>query len=74
MTMAIATTAIVVAFSAPMSGTGTESVPHSIFRDFASPSTHEVDISGPSQPASAEVSSNTFYVSQDMDSETLQQI
>ncbi|GJR26155.1 hypothetical protein Tco_1102387 [Tanacetum coccineum] len=32
------------------------------------------DIAGPSQPTSVEVSANTFYVSQDMDSETLQQV
>ncbi|GKD03218.1 hypothetical protein Tco_1178192 [Tanacetum coccineum] len=45
----------------------------SIVRDFASPSTDGADIAGPSQPAGAEVFADTFYVSQDMDSETLQQ-
>ncbi|GJV98196.1 hypothetical protein Tco_1553448 [Tanacetum coccineum] len=74
MTAAIATTTIVGASSALMPGTGIEPVPHSIFRDSASPSTPEVDVASPSQPAGAEVSCDTFYVSQDMDSETLQQI
>ncbi|GJS31593.1 hypothetical protein Tco_0492213 [Tanacetum coccineum] len=32
------------------------------------------DVAGPSQPASAETSTDTFFVSQDLDSETLQQI
>ncbi|GKG16540.1 hypothetical protein Tco_0361497, partial [Tanacetum coccineum] len=32
------------------------------------------DIAGPSQPADTELSADTFYVSQDMDSETLRQI
>ncbi|GJY15318.1 hypothetical protein Tco_0385740 [Tanacetum coccineum] len=32
-----------------------------------------VDVAGPSQPADAKVSTDTFYISQKMDSETLQQ-
>ncbi|GJW08768.1 hypothetical protein Tco_1571191 [Tanacetum coccineum] len=39
----------------------------------SSPSTAEANVVGPSQPVGAEVSSDTFYVSQEMDSETLQQ-
>nr|GEX97208.1 hypothetical protein [Tanacetum cinerariifolium] len=50
------------------------SVPHSIFKDYAFPSTTEADIASPSHPDGAEVSTNTFYVSQDMNSETLQQM
>ncbi|GJS63312.1 hypothetical protein Tco_0677876 [Tanacetum coccineum] len=46
----------------------------SFIRDSASLSTAEADVVGPSQPASAEASTNTFLVSQDLDYETLQQI
>ncbi|GJV71194.1 hypothetical protein Tco_1491189 [Tanacetum coccineum] len=34
----------------------------------------EVDVAGPSQPVGTELSARSFYVSQDMDPETLQQI
>ncbi|GKA62297.1 hypothetical protein Tco_0761816 [Tanacetum coccineum] len=42
--------------------------------DSVSPSTAEANVAGPSQPASAEASTNTFFVSQDMDSEMLHQV
>ncbi|GKC04526.1 hypothetical protein Tco_0996136 [Tanacetum coccineum] len=76
MTMAIATTVVadtVVAgvTSALVLGVGTEPVHASIFTDFASVGTVGPDIAGPSQPAGTELSADTFYVSQDMDSKTL---
>ncbi|GJY32044.1 hypothetical protein Tco_0415539 [Tanacetum coccineum] len=74
MTPAIATTVIAGAISAQIFGLGVEPVPRSIFRDSASPSTAKADVAGPSQPAGAETSTNTFLVSQDLDSETLQHV
>ncbi|GKB26158.1 hypothetical protein Tco_0865559 [Tanacetum coccineum] len=73
LTAAVATTAIAGATSAPVHESGTGPVQRIIFRDSASPSTAGVDIAGPSQPAGAEVFTDTFYISQEMDSETLQQ-
>ncbi|GJR34518.1 hypothetical protein Tco_1210202 [Tanacetum coccineum] len=73
MIAAIATTAIVSATSALIHESGTGPVQRSIFRDSASPSTTEADVVGPFQPAGVEVSTDTFYISQKMDSETLQQ-
>ncbi|GKD25060.1 hypothetical protein Tco_1231274 [Tanacetum coccineum] len=74
MTIAIATTAIAGGTSAPVPRVGAEPVPRSIFRDFASPSTAKADVVGPSQPAGTKVSTDTFFISQDIDSKTLQQI
>nr|GEW32745.1 hypothetical protein [Tanacetum cinerariifolium] len=74
MTAAIATTAIASVISASVLEVGTEPARRSLFRDSASPSTAEANIVGPSQPTGAEVSADTFYVSQDMDSETLQHV
>nr|GEV51946.1 retrotransposable element Tf2 [Tanacetum cinerariifolium] len=74
MTTAIATTAIASVTSALVLGVGTELARRGLFRDSASLSTAEADIAGPSQPTGAEVSADTFYVSQDMDSKTLQQV
>nr|GEY73433.1 hypothetical protein CTI12_AA620880 [Tanacetum cinerariifolium] len=74
MTVAIATTVIVGAISAMIYGVGVEPVPRRILRDSASPSTAEAGIAGPSQPAGLKTSLDTFFVSQDLDSETLQQI
>ncbi|GKB76315.1 hypothetical protein Tco_0943210, partial [Tanacetum coccineum] len=74
MTAAIATTVIVGVISPPVFGAGAEPVPHSIFRDSASPSTAEAGVAGPSQPACAETSIDTFFISQDLDFQTLQQI
>nr|GEV28039.1 hypothetical protein [Tanacetum cinerariifolium] len=70
----IATTIIASVTSALILRVGTEPAHHRLFRDFASPSTARADIAGPSQHAGAEVSADTFYVSQDTDSETLQQV
>ncbi|GKB99699.1 hypothetical protein Tco_0985836 [Tanacetum coccineum] len=55
-------------------GSGAGQVRPSIFRDFISPSVAEVDVAGPSQPVGMEISAGSFYVSQDMDSDTLRQI
>ncbi|GJT04604.1 hypothetical protein Tco_0839066 [Tanacetum coccineum] len=74
MTAAIATTVIAGAISALVSGVGDEPVSRTIFRDYASPSTAEADVAGPSQPVGADTSTDTFLVSQDLDFETLQQI
>nr|GEY09870.1 hypothetical protein [Tanacetum cinerariifolium] len=73
LTVVIATTAIVGATFALIYESGTRPVQHSIFRDSASHSTADADIAGPSRPAGAEVSTNTFYISQEIDSKTLQQ-
>nr|GEW80167.1 reverse transcriptase domain-containing protein [Tanacetum cinerariifolium] len=73
LTAAIATTTIAGATSAPVHEPSTRPVQRSIFRDFASPSTTEANVDVPSQPANAEVSTDTFYISQEMDSETIQQ-
>ncbi|GJX56320.1 hypothetical protein Tco_0286217 [Tanacetum coccineum] len=72
MTATVATTDIASATSALVLGAGTEPAHHSLFTDSASPSVAGPDVAGPSHPAGAEVSTNTFYVSQDMDSKTLQ--
>ncbi|GJU63362.1 hypothetical protein Tco_1245197 [Tanacetum coccineum] len=73
LTAAVATTAIVGATFALVYESGIGPVHSSIFRDLASPNAAEADVAGPSQPAGAEVSVDTFYISQEMDSETLQQ-
>nr|GEV53062.1 hypothetical protein [Tanacetum cinerariifolium] len=46
----------------------------SIFVDSASPSAAKPNIDGPSNPIGTKLSADTFYVSQEMDSETLCQI
>nr|GEW33425.1 hypothetical protein [Tanacetum cinerariifolium] len=74
MIAAIATIVIAGAISASVFGVGAEPVPRSIFKDFASPSTAEADVVGPSQPVGAETSIDTFLVSQNMDSKTFSQI
>ncbi|GKF77594.1 hypothetical protein Tco_0230064, partial [Tanacetum coccineum] len=53
---------------------GDELVHASIFVDSTSAGMVGPDIAWPSQPARTELSSYTFYVSQDLDFETLQQI
>nr|GEW24393.1 transposase (putative), gypsy type [Tanacetum cinerariifolium] len=73
LTAAVATTAIVGATFALVHESRNGPVQRSIFRDSASPSTAGTDIVGPSQPAGAKVSTDTFYISQEMDFETLQQ-
>ncbi|GKE35019.1 hypothetical protein Tco_1454341 [Tanacetum coccineum] len=73
LTAAIATTAIAGATSALAYESRTRPVQRSIFREFASPSAAEADVAGPSQPVDVEVSTDTFFISQEMDSKTLQQ-
>ncbi|GJZ93928.1 hypothetical protein Tco_0666131 [Tanacetum coccineum] len=72
LTVAVTTTVIPGATSVPPYGLGVGQVNPSIFRDFASPSMAEADVAGPSQPTN--LSAGSFYVSQDMDAETLRQV
>ncbi|GJS65027.1 hypothetical protein Tco_0679591 [Tanacetum coccineum] len=74
MTTTVATTVVAAASSVPVPRADDEPVHASIFADSTSADTVEPDIAGPSQPAGTELSADTFYVSQDMDSETLRQI
>ncbi|GJZ05895.1 hypothetical protein Tco_0539688 [Tanacetum coccineum] len=71
---AIATTITACVTSALVHGSDAEEVQPSIFRDSASPSVAEADITGLSQPVGTELSAGSFYVSQDMDLETLRQV
>ncbi|GJU52087.1 hypothetical protein Tco_1221642 [Tanacetum coccineum] len=73
-TVADVVTAVADTSSAPALGASTEPVHASIFADSASPSAAGPDTAGPSYPHSTNISSDNFYVSQEMDSETLQQI
>ncbi|GKC53410.1 hypothetical protein Tco_1076155 [Tanacetum coccineum] len=73
LTAAVATTIIIGATSAPVYESGIKPVQRSIFRDSTSPNIAEAAVVGPSQPIGVEVSTDTFYISQEMDSETLQQ-
>ncbi|GJV59951.1 zf-CCHC domain-containing protein [Tanacetum coccineum] len=74
LTAAVATTITVGATSDLVHESCTRQVQPSIFRDFASPSLAEADVAGPSQPVGTELSTGSFYVSQDVDHETLRQI
>ncbi|GJZ72187.1 hypothetical protein Tco_0636038 [Tanacetum coccineum] len=77
MTAAIATTNVFGASSALVLGTGDQPVSQvhpSIFADSASIGTTGPDFAGPSNPAGTELSADTFYVSQEMDSGTLRQV
>ncbi|GJU11050.1 hypothetical protein Tco_1133446 [Tanacetum coccineum] len=74
MTTAIATMDVAAASSVPVPRTGDEPVHASIFADSTSAGMAGLDIAGPSQPTGTEFSTDTFYVSQDMDSKTLRQI
>ncbi|GJU34401.1 hypothetical protein Tco_1182755 [Tanacetum coccineum] len=67
-------TAVVGTSSAPALGAGTEPVHASIFADSASSSAAGPDTAGPSYPRGTNISSDNFYVSKEMDSETLQHI
>ncbi|GKE00480.1 hypothetical protein Tco_1388463, partial [Tanacetum coccineum] len=77
LTTVVATT-VVADTSAPIPraghGLGVGQARAGIFRDSVSSSIVEVDVAGPSQPVGAELSAGIFYVSQDMDSDTLRQI
>nr|GEW84989.1 putative reverse transcriptase domain-containing protein [Tanacetum cinerariifolium] len=74
MTATVAATVVVSISSAPVFGASTELTIQSIFMDFASPSATGPDTAGPSIPRDIKLSTDTFYVSQEMDSKTLQQI
>nr|GEU43224.1 transposase (putative), gypsy type [Tanacetum cinerariifolium] len=73
-TTAVATTVITDTFAlVPMAGhgSGAGKAWPCIFKDFVSPSVAEADVASPSQPVGTELSAGSFYVSQDMDSDTL---
>ncbi|GKF20169.1 hypothetical protein Tco_0068807, partial [Tanacetum coccineum] len=74
LTTAIATTIIAGATSTPVHESGVGQVQPSIFRDSASPRMAEADVVCHSQPVGTELSGRSFYVSQDMDPETLRQV
>ncbi|GJW41012.1 hypothetical protein Tco_0066857 [Tanacetum coccineum] len=77
MTAAIATTNVFGASSALVLGAGAEPVSQvhpSIFADSASIGTTGPDFAGPSNPAGTELSADTFYVSQEIDSRSLRQV
>ncbi|GKA15577.1 hypothetical protein Tco_0695324 [Tanacetum coccineum] len=74
LTTVIATTVVAIVSSVPVPRVGNELVRASIFADSTSVGTVGPDVVGPSQPASTELSADSFYVSQDMDSEMLRQI
>ncbi|GJR76805.1 hypothetical protein Tco_0089170 [Tanacetum coccineum] len=77
MTAAVTNTNVVGASSAPVLGAGAEPVSQvhsSIFADSASIGATGPDVAGPSNLAGIELFADTFYVSQEMDSETLRQI
>ncbi|GKF07915.1 hypothetical protein Tco_0042139, partial [Tanacetum coccineum] len=71
MTTVVATMVVADTSSVPVLKAGDEPVHARIFVDSTSISTVGPDIAGPSQPAGTELSVDTFYLSHDMDSETL---
>nr|GEV22912.1 putative ribonuclease H-like domain-containing protein [Tanacetum cinerariifolium] len=73
-TTAVSTTIVVVASFVPVPREGDKPLHASIFVDSTSAGTIRPDIAGPSQPVGMELYADTFYVSQDMDSETMRQI
>ncbi|GKC40749.1 hypothetical protein Tco_1053133 [Tanacetum coccineum] len=74
LTVVVTTTIIVDVTSAPTPRAGTRQVPPSIFKYSASTGEANQDIAGLSHPVGIELSMDSFFVSQDVDSETLQQI
>nr|GEY67367.1 transposase (putative), gypsy type [Tanacetum cinerariifolium]GEY67634.1 transposase (putative), gypsy type [Tanacetum cinerariifolium] len=74
MNAAVAATAVASTSSAPVLGAGIQLVIQSLFVDSTSLSTAEPGPASPSSPRGIELSADTFYISQEMDSETLQQI
>ncbi|GKC81071.1 hypothetical protein Tco_1136788 [Tanacetum coccineum] len=74
LTAAVVTTIIVDVTSALVPRAGAEPVPHSIFRDSASTCEADQDVAGPSHPASTKLSTDSIFMSQDVDSKTLRQI
>ncbi|GJV91460.1 hypothetical protein Tco_1539273 [Tanacetum coccineum] len=73
LTAATATTIIADSTSASVPGASTGPVLHSIFRDSASTCEAYQDIVGPSHLAGTENSTDSFFVSQDVDSATFHQ-
>ncbi|GJT93844.1 hypothetical protein Tco_1082689 [Tanacetum coccineum] len=73
LTVADATTVIVDATSALTPRAHIDPVPYSIFRDSGSTGEANQDVAGPSHPAGTELFADSFFVSQDVDSETLHQ-
>ncbi|GKF29575.1 hypothetical protein Tco_0095917, partial [Tanacetum coccineum] len=67
----IITTVVADTSSTSVPRAGTEPVPRSIFRDSTSTGEAHKDVGGPSHPAGTEISTDSFFVSQDVDSETL---
>ncbi|GJR48353.1 hypothetical protein Tco_1316456 [Tanacetum coccineum] len=74
MTAAVATTVVADTSSVLVPRIGHEPVHQTIFMDSASMCEASPDVAGPSYPAGTELSADSFYVSQDVDSETLHQI
>ncbi|GKE12599.1 hypothetical protein Tco_1416150, partial [Tanacetum coccineum] len=74
MTTVVATTVFADTSSVPVHRAGDEPVHVSIFTDSISIGMVGPDIAGPSQPTGTDLSVDTFYLSQDMDSEMLRQI
>ncbi|GKE94564.1 hypothetical protein Tco_1579419 [Tanacetum coccineum] len=73
-TAVVATTVVAGTSSAHVLGACTEPTIQSLFADSVSLSTVGPEIAGPFDPYSTEISADNFYVSQEMDSEILQQI
>ncbi|GKC10211.1 hypothetical protein Tco_1001821, partial [Tanacetum coccineum] len=73
MTMVVATMVVADTSSVPVPRAGNEPVHHILFVDFASIGEANPDVSSPSYHAGTELSTDSFYVSQEMDSETLHQ-
>ncbi|GJV24243.1 hypothetical protein Tco_1376938 [Tanacetum coccineum] len=73
-TTAVATSDVAGTSSALVLRAGSKPAIKSLFADSASPSAARPDIAGPSDPRGTKISADNFYVSQEMDSKTLQQI
>nr|GEV96404.1 hypothetical protein [Tanacetum cinerariifolium] len=72
--MAVTTTVVLGATSVPVYDLSVGQVNLSIFKDSASLTTTKADVAGPSQPVGTDLSAGSFYISQDMDAETLKQV
>ncbi|GKA72949.1 hypothetical protein Tco_0779165 [Tanacetum coccineum] len=73
MTKATATTVVADTSSALVCKTSYEPVHHTLFFDPASMGEANQDVAGPSHPVGKELSTDSFFVSQDVDSKTLHQ-
>nr|GEX61565.1 reverse transcriptase domain-containing protein [Tanacetum cinerariifolium] len=71
-TVGVATTAVAGTSFVPGAGTGLAI--QSLFVDFASPSVAGSDTSGPSDPHVTKIPADTFYISQEIDSENIHMI